>query len=286
MVDSTTENNLGDADNTFRTNEPNLQRNTDEKFLDKTSDYEFYPSLFSKLLKLTSKTIVTFWQTLYSFFVIQEELIDENNKMACRRSKHPDPLGATYAIRSIRDQIAVLQEKRGISADENNFINLLSVIIQQSGHAMYAVFSMFLALLPAGAILIHTVHFMLDKLLDVMTTRKRKDLWFKGSVFIIQLIFICIVIHFIFAAIFAPIFAMQTTIVSKLLFMEEKSEPVCSTKSFTFQNAIRKKPAVCRNRSPIVTPMIPSLSLKAIITRIFNIKKIILAIMQENSNGV
>uniref|UniRef100_A0A170Y9N7 Suppressor protein srp40-like protein n=1 Tax=Triatoma infestans TaxID=30076 RepID=A0A170Y9N7_TRIIF len=184
-----------------------------------------------------------------------------------RRPKRPEPIGPLSLLKSVRDQIQIVQEKRGITPDENNFINLLAVILQQSGNAMYAVFTMFMALLPVGNIIIHTVHFMLERLIDIMTTRKRKDLWVKGGIFIAQSICIYLVIHFVLAAIFVPIFAMQTTIVSKILFMEDTSSDLCQAKAgFTFQDAMPVQP-------PMIKPVRPKPSLKDILCPVLSIKK-------------
>ncbi|XP_014252565.1 uncharacterized protein LOC106668386 [Cimex lectularius] len=147
---------------------------------------------------------------------------DQQTDMSRRRDKI-EPMGPVYLIKSVRDQIQLFQEKRGITPDENNFVNLMAVVIQQSGQAMYAVFTMFLALLPIITILIHVAHFVLDRVVDVITTRKKQDLWVKGGIFIAQLTVIFIALKFIIGAIFSPIFSMQLTIISKMLFFDDDS---------------------------------------------------------------
>jgi hypothetical protein len=116
----------------------------------------------------------------------------------------------------VRDQITQFQERRGILAEENNFFNLLAVMVSQSGQALYAVFTMFLAFLPAASIFIHVAHFMLDRVVDVVTTRHRKDYFVKGAIFLLQLLVLYLCVNFILAAIFQPIFRMQSTIIGKV----------------------------------------------------------------------
>uniref|UniRef100_A0A0A9XFK1 Lipase 8 n=1 Tax=Lygus hesperus TaxID=30085 RepID=A0A0A9XFK1_LYGHE len=142
--------------------------------------------------------------------------------MSRRRDKGHEPLGPVYLLRSVKDQVQLFQEKRGILPEENNFVNLIGVIITQCGQAMYAVFTMFLALIPAMSIFIYVVHFVLDRVLDIVTTRRNKELWVKGGIFIVQLIGLFILLKFILGAIFAPIFSMQITIISKMLFFDEE----------------------------------------------------------------
>ncbi|BES92787.1 conserved hypothetical protein [Nesidiocoris tenuis] len=141
---------------------------------------------------------------------------------ARRKDRVHEPIGPVYLLKSVRDQIQLFQEKRGILPEENNFVNLLGIIITQSGQAMYAVFTMFLALIPAFSIFIYAVHFILDRIVDIVTTKRKNELWLKGGIFIAQLIALFVLLKFIVGAIFAPIFSMQVTIISKMLFFEEE----------------------------------------------------------------
>lgn len=142
--------------------------------------------------------------------------------MSRRSIKGHEPIGPIYLLKQVRDQLQLYQEKRGILPEENNFVNLLGVVITQSGQAMYAVFTMFLALIPAMSIFIYVMNFILDRLVDIITTRNNKELWVKGGIFILQLIALSILTKFILGAIFAPIFSMQLTIISKMLFFDEE----------------------------------------------------------------
>ncbi|CAB0008537.1 unnamed protein product [Nesidiocoris tenuis] len=93
-----------------------------------------------------------------------------------RKDRVHEPIGPVYLLKSVRDQIQLFQEKRGILPEENNFVNLLGIIITQSGQAMYAVFTMFLALIPAFSIFIYAVHFILDRIVDIVTTKRKNEL--------------------------------------------------------------------------------------------------------------
>ncbi|XP_073980099.1 uncharacterized protein [Rhodnius prolixus] len=209
------ENNLEDGDSEVSIEDAKFNK----KDLGSLELRQYYEIVYNIL---TTKTLLCF-AFIKNLFTSN---FKTNSEDMSRRQKRPDPLGPVSLMKAVRDQIQTFQEKRGISPDENNFLNLLAVVLQQSGNAMYAVFTMFMALLPVGNIIIHTMHFMLERLIDIMTTKKRKDLWVKGSIFILQTICIYLIIHFVMAAIFVPIFAMQTTIVSKILFMEDTSASV------------------------------------------------------------
>ena len=121
-----------------------------------------------------------------------------------------------FYLRMVRDQLTQFQERRGVLPEENNFFNLLAVMATQGGQALYAVFTMFLAFLPMATIFIHLVHFVIDRVLDISTTRRQKDYLVKGGIFILQLVVLYFAVSFVMAAIFSPIYRMQCTIVKKM----------------------------------------------------------------------
>ncbi|KAL1132254.1 hypothetical protein AAG570_010211, partial [Ranatra chinensis] len=132
-----------------------------------------------------------------------------------------EPLGPIYLLRTVRDQINQFQERRGLSPQENNFLSVLAVMVNQAGQAMYAVFTMFLALIPAATILLHIVHFVIDRVLDIVTTRGgSKQVWTKVAVFALQLAAIYFGLKFILTSIFGPIFSMQSTIITKMFMLD------------------------------------------------------------------
>ncbi|CAH1404141.1 unnamed protein product [Nezara viridula] len=163
-----------------------------------------------------------FFSALHQLFFKSSQ---SNTKFAAmgHRQRVCEELGPIYLLRSVRDQVQLFQEKRGYTPEENNFVNLMAIMVQQAGHAMYGVFTMFLALLPAANIFLHVCHFILDRLVDIVTTRKQSDIIFKGSVFLLQLVAIFLAIRFVTSAIFSPILYMQMTILSKMSFMDDSS---------------------------------------------------------------
>ncbi|XP_014287235.1 uncharacterized protein [Halyomorpha halys] len=181
------------------------------------------------LLSRVINYVKFFFSGLHQLFFKSTQSNTSNSKAVImgHRQRVCEELGPVYLLRSVRDQVQLFQEKRGYTPEENNFVNLMAIMVQQAGHAMYGVFTMFLALLPALNIFLHVCHFILDRLVDIVTTRKQADIIFKGSVFLLQLVAIFLAIRFVTASIFSPILYMQMTILSKMSFMDESSVGSC-----------------------------------------------------------
>ncbi|KAL1132743.1 hypothetical protein AAG570_010695 [Ranatra chinensis] len=107
-----------------------------------------------------------------------------------------------------------MQENRGISPQDNNFINLLSVILTESGRVIFSVFSMFLALVPIGTLLLHLFHFMFDRILDIVTTKDQKEKVIKTVVFSAQMIAVGFSMKILGLNVVYPIFNMQTAVLA------------------------------------------------------------------------
>nr|XP_018905532.1 PREDICTED: uncharacterized protein LOC109036061 [Bemisia tabaci] len=123
----------------------------------------------------------------------------------------------TSHLQTIRDHLCAFQERQGIPREENNFFGLALIIIQQSGQAMYAVFMLFLALFPVATIFLAILHFIVDRLIDILCTKTPADIYFKLGVLCAQLLLIYLMTQFVVYTIFSPIFTMQLNIISKMI---------------------------------------------------------------------
>ncbi|KAL1132252.1 hypothetical protein AAG570_010209 [Ranatra chinensis] len=124
-----------------------------------------------------------------------------------------------HYLRWARCRLERLEERRGVPTEDGaSFLSVLALMISQAGQAMYAVLAMFLALVPAATILLRMAHFFVDRLIDVLSARTNWDLFIRALCLVLQTVSLYFVSKFLLTAIFIPIFSMQATIGTKLLY--------------------------------------------------------------------
>ncbi|KAL1132255.1 hypothetical protein AAG570_010212 [Ranatra chinensis] len=84
--------------------------------------------------------------------------------------------GNVELLESLRSQVAVFQEGRGVAKESYTFMTLMSAIMTLGGQAVHAVFTLMMALAPVSEIALHVARFALENLVDILNTPDSKDI--------------------------------------------------------------------------------------------------------------
>ncbi|XP_048512505.1 uncharacterized protein LOC125501303 [Athalia rosae] len=118
---------------------------------------------------------------------------------------------------NVRDYLAGYQESHGTPKTEYSFAALISVMGQTTGRALIALFYIIVNIAPVAEVFLYILRFVLDKVINIMNTSDKQQIFVKYLVLGLQILAIYICLAFIFGFIIAPIIYMVIEILSKIM---------------------------------------------------------------------
>jgi len=121
-----------------------------------------------------------------------------------------------HVVCSIREPIADVQEKRGISKSQHfSFIDLMVNIFNLSYNACVAILTMLMGLIPLVEGLLCLIRFILDKILEINDTDGTLEKAIKCFIFVVELGAIFLFVTLILAVILMPVLHLVWYIFSR-----------------------------------------------------------------------
>lgn len=143
-------------------------------------------------------------------FEQETERIGDSTSFSKKTSKTHTPKSmhdwCIMGINTIRDPIADIQEKRGISRHQRfTFVDLMSALFNHSYNSCLCIITMIMGLLPLLEGLLNLVRFILDKILEIDECKNIGEKVCKTFIFIGELFVIFVIVSLIVTIILLPV---------------------------------------------------------------------------------
>lgn len=120
-------------------------------------------------------------------------------------------------FKKIRDPLANYQEQKGLPKDlEQNFIGLMSVLLQTNYNAFIAIGLLLMSLTSIADGFLYLFRFIFDKCINICHTQSKKQKIMKGLLFLGEVIIIGFCIAFMFSFVIFPVWLLITYISEKV----------------------------------------------------------------------
>ncbi|XP_017768160.1 PREDICTED: uncharacterized protein LOC108556521 isoform X2 [Nicrophorus vespilloides] len=119
-------------------------------------------------------------------------------------------------VMTLREPIADIQEKRGISRNQHfSFIDLMTAMFNHTYYACMAIVTMVIGLMPLVEGFLLLVRFVLDKVLEINDTENMCEKIFKSVIFLGELIIIFIFVTIVLTVVLLPVYHLVRYVLHK-----------------------------------------------------------------------
>ncbi|XP_034193441.1 uncharacterized protein LOC117610302 isoform X2 [Osmia lignaria lignaria] len=163
------------------------------------------------------------WKNPYSFsnfnrrsrnrFIQEKKFSTTSTRDGCNKV---DRKGTNF-LHNFREYLVNYQESCGVPRTEYSFSALIQIMGQATGRSLLALLYVMLNILPLAEILLYVLRFVLDKVINIGSSRDFRQTILRCFVFTTELLSIYICLIFIFGFIVLPILQTVIGIVAKIM---------------------------------------------------------------------